>query len=531
MSDKLANFIKGRINVPWMVRGDAYTVAGEVLASPQARAKSVYNYTNRYSPAKGFPEVAKDSRMVFYGLSEFIRNHLTKPITYNDIDQAENFMADAHSLGGPLAFNRKPWERIVKEYMGFLPIKIEALSEGSTFFPNEPVIQVTSLDEGFGEIAAIIEALLVGMVSCATARVTVCRHWLERIKEWCKLEDNEAMAQFIIHDFGMRASSCSEESELLGKAHLLVFHGTDTFNAAYQAMQIGAKRPTGTSILALAHRIVQGYDSEKEAYSNLSEQDKIGSYVSDCYNYKKAVENYLIPLAKSNSTKMVVNRPDSGDFLDNTLYHVNKAVEHGLFKQPDGQNIPFGMVEPTNFKFINGDSMNPNKVTLIYRELMQHGYSPTKWGIFGVGGYLRNAANRDILSSAYKLAAKGTELEPVIKLSDTPSKMSIPGPTVIRRHNCNGHVRPTVFLENEYHTFGESAYRTYYNGANPFSYSELFGEACIEDFSILQERTIANFNGFAEFSAKHPEFGLANDSCLSDKIKDLQKGMLEKYRR
>lgn len=521
-------FMRGRIEVPWPLSGDAYTVAGACLASPEALEKSAYNFTNRYSPKKAFPDVAKDSRMVLYGLTDFIRNHLTRRVTLEQIENANKFMSTAHSFGGPLKFDRTIWERVVKEYDGYLPIKIEALQEGLTFFPNEPVIQVTSLGSGFGEIAALIEAIMVGMVSIATARVTLTRHWYERIKEWCYVDNNMEMSQFMVHDFGMRASSCAEESELLGKAHLLVFHGTDTFNAAYQARMLGAKEPTGTSILALAHRIVQGYDTENEAYENLLKQDKIGSYVADCYNYKNAVKNILIPLCKSNPNNIVVARPDSGDYIDNDNYARNQALENGLVVDDETQHeYNITMYKPSNFTTINGDSMTPRKTELLFRERNAKGFTPTKWGIVGVGGYLRNTPNRDVLSSAYKLCAKGKELTPVIKLSDTPSKMSVPGPTALRRYNNNDKLQTTVFMQSEYHIFGENAYVTYYDGG--LSGEDKFGDECLVPFSTIQERTINDFNRYERFSKKYSDFGLITQSCLSKNIQDMQKAMLRKH--
>lgn len=520
------DFMRGKIEVPWPLRGDAYTVCGGCLSSPEANAKSVYNFTNRYSPAKAFPEVASDSRMVFYGLTEFIREHLTRRVTQEHVDNAKNFLVNANSFGGPLTFDSVTWDRVVDEYDGYLPIKIEALPEGLTWFPNEPVIQVTSLDEGFGEIAALIEAIMVGMVSIASARVTLERHWLNRLQEWCKLDGNE-LAQFMVHDFGMRASSCASESELLGKAHLLVFHGTDTFNAAYQARQMGANLPTGTSILALAHRIVQGYDNEQEAYENLMEHADIGSYVADCYNFKNAVKNILIPMAKANRDKTIVSRPDSGDYLENERFVMEQMLEHGLVEKVDDEVDC--VYAPTNFKTINGDSMTPRKVENVLRQRKRMGFMPTELGIFGVGGYLRNTPNRDVLSSAYKLAAKGMELTPVIKLSDTPSKMSVPGPTSLRRYeDCDDRCRQTVFLEDEFHTLGKPAYRVFFNGS--LKGEDKFGDECLTSFDVLQKRTIENFDRYKDFSKEFPEFGLPSCTCLSRTIIDMQKSMLERYK-
>ncbi len=136
---ELSDFVKGRIHVPTPLRGDAYTVAGEALASERTREHSVYGLSFRKSPAEAeeLRDFCHDDRMVFFGLSDYIRNNLTRPITREDVDASERFMATAHAFGGPLNFDRTVWDRVVEECGGYLPIHIEALPEGSTFYPGE----------------------------------------------------------------------------------------------------------------------------------------------------------------------------------------------------------------------------------------------------------------------------------------------------------------------------------------------------------------------------------------------------------
>ena len=479
-----------RINVPFPIRSDAYTVSGDAFAGPQAQERSVYNVVFRRGPSMVGGElapIALDNRMVFYGLSDFIKEHLQTPITHEDIDKSVEFMSTAHSFGGPLPFPEKMWRRVVDEHGGYLPLAIIAIPEGSTFYPGEPVIQVMA-EDGFGELAAFIEPLMVGMVSCASARATICRHWLDAVRQemvqdkfqkgeletesfWSLTQDEQAeidgLARFMIHDFGMRASSCAEESELLGRAHLLTFHGTDTFNAAYQAVQMGAKRPTGTSILALAHRIVQGHDNEALAFQALHTASQQGvpvaSYVSDCYNFQDGL-NTLAGMAQMYPESTFVCRPDSGDYVQNVLDIVNKALP--------------------NLRFINGDSMTPRKVSEIWSALRLNGNDATSQGIFGVGGFLRNSANRDIFSVAYKLAARGKHLEPVCKLSESKGKRSVPGLVKLERHKMG----PTVSPAKDINEALESDYELFYiDGVSMAAWVN-------EPFDVLQDRCIIEFD-------------------------------------
>jgi nicotinamide phosphoribosyltransferase len=523
---QLEQFVKGRIPVPKCLDGDAYTVAGEALASEQAREKSVYGLAFRVSPkdAKDLKDFCQDDRMVLFGLTDYIRNNLTKPLTTEDIDRAEEFMSTAHAFGGALNFDRTVWDRVVNEYGGYLPIKIEALPEGSTFYPNEIPVQVTSLDKGFGEIAALIEAHLVGMVSIASTRATMERHLLERMKEYAREDDPQASeadilfrSQLMIHDFGMRASSASEESEVLGKAHLLSFGGTDTFNAAYQAWVQNGERRVGSSILALAHRIVQGHKSEQAAFDHIRKaagKGGIASYVADCYDFHTAVREHLVPMAKeaaATDKAILVPRPDSGDYLENILFILDQAKEAGLYTTQAN-----GRVAMTNLRYIQGDSMNWKKISAALDAQIEHGYSPMNCGIFGVGGWLRNTVTRDTLSVAYKLAAKGEELEPVVKLSDTRVKMSVPGPVAVVRGQPN--YRPSVFMHYESGYAGENALVTFYDGNA--AGMEKFQTPCLESFDTLRERVIHGFDQAAPYQ-----------NVLSPEIRALQDKTLEQHGR
>ncbi len=497
---KLEDFVKGRIEVPTCLDGDAYTVAGEALVSEKPKQKSVYGVAFRTSP-KDAPELKDfcyDDRMVFFGLSDYIRTHLTKPITTEQVDAAEKFMSSAHAFGGALNFDRMIWDRVISEYDGYLPIKIEALPEGSTFYPNEIPVQVTSLDKGFGEIAALVEAHLLGMVSVASTRATMERHLLERMKEYAREDDLDATdsdilfrAQLMVHDFGMRSSSVAEESEVLGKAHLLSFPGTDTFSAAYQAWVQNDYQRVGSSVLALAHRTVQGAETQRAAFQKIRSAAGAGgiaSYVADCYDFHAATRDELVPMAieASKTDKgIIVDRPDSGDYLENVMFVLDSARDAGLYTTQKN-----GRLAMTHLRYIQGDSMNWKKMKKVLDTQIERGYSPVNCGIFGVGGWMRNTPTRDTLSVAYKLMAKGDEEEPVVKLSDTRIKISVSGPVEVLRGQ--GADEPSVVMQYERGHNGINALQVYYDGSA--GGMEKFKEPCIEKFSLLQYRAIHEFD-------------------------------------
>ena len=63
---------------------------------------------------------------LFFGLQMFLKEYLCKPISQDEIDEAETVLT-AH--GEP--FNKEGWQHILREHGGYLPIEIQAVPEGT----------------------------------------------------------------------------------------------------------------------------------------------------------------------------------------------------------------------------------------------------------------------------------------------------------------------------------------------------------------------------------------------------------------
>ncbi len=517
-----------------ITKADAYTISSNDFASKEARAYSAYNFVNRYSPEKAFPDLAFDSRMVLAGLHDAIDKVATQ-ITDEQVMLAEKFMSRAHSFGGHLNFPIHLWKRVVKEYNGYLPLKITAIPEGSTFFPNEPVIQVESTAADMGELAAHVEARLVGMVSIATAAATLCRHWLERMREQVRTdyillygkeptaEEVDNNARFQIHNFGARACDTDDESILIGKAHLLSFYGTDNFDAAYDAWMNGASDPIGTSILALAHRNIQGHKMEVDGFQAIVDATKgqsvrIASFVADCYNYKNAVKQ-LVAMAHHNPDVIFVIRPDSGDCYDTLKFIYDTCIEMGVYKEVNGFKVP------KNVRFIYGDSVKPAMQFFTMNKLRVNGMLPTQWGIWGVGGYIRNTPNRDSLSSAYKLCAVYGN-KPVVKLSETKTKLSVPFVNHIFRYIDKNDTKVTVVPR---HVGFSGPHQTFRIDSTIYHDGIVNTKRHVRNFDTLSNRAIKQFDEYSDFARNNPNFGLGRE-CLHESIIAVQNETYAQYK-
>ena len=493
---------------------DFYTACSDTFASENARQYSLYNLTNRISPKNTNWGVAKDSRMVFYGIRRFVEEYLTTKITKEHLDEAKAFMARGHSFGGAIPFNDTIWNRVIKENNGYLPIHIQAMPEGSVVFPFEPFIKVTAKD-GYGELAAHVEARLVGLVSKSTAVATLLAHWKERIKEQIRLDlqmvygkytehEVEEVAKWQIHNFGSRACASESESISSGLAHLLMFNGTDNTDAALMAWKYGCHNDQATSVIASAHRNCQAYNNDIDTVRAMARLPnvRIISCVSDCFNFFQAVDD-IVQEAKDNPGIIYVPRPDSDDGLKCIKYIITTAIEQGVYKEHNG--FPF----PLNVRYIYGDSVSPAKQTHIDEKLRSQNIPSTLWGIKGVGGYIVNNCTRDTLSSAYKLA--DCESGPVVKLSETPDKLSVPGDTTILRpfYDYSVSLEQNKTLVNYYYPNG------IVNTPEPFW--------------KVSFRAKEEFDMNKEFATNNPDYGLKRTS-LSPDIIDIQNRFYAKFR-
>ena len=486
---------------PRLLRADAYTVGSDKFQSKEAKEKSTYYGTYRRQLHSVNPVLYPegDDRIIFAGLQIPLEELFYEPVTHEEIDTSKEFLKTFKAtMTGPANYDfpEEAWRRVVDNYNGRPPIKVKAMPEGSVVYPNEPVLQVVNTnkeDELMGELAAWFESTFL-KTRAVSERITQNEHWFEKQKEMIRgidpyLTEDELNfhASLMLTDFGDRAGITNGESERLGMAHLYTFPGTDTCSGAYQAWENAGRVPVGSSVNALAHRNVQAYELESDCYEAIyesCENDEIISMVADCYDFYYAVEKYLLPLAlrsqNEGNGKVVVARPDSGKAKEQVAWVCRLATRYGLYttKTIDGIEWKYG----TFLKFIEGDGMTYETMWDIEQELIEQGFAPHGWGLFGVGGGLRNSLKRDNLSAKYALCAKGLDDVGVVKFSDTLGKTTLPGPFKVLRSKIALENKETIVFEDEE---GEDAMVTYFDGSN---INKPFGEGMDDDFLTIRAR-------------------------------------------
>ena len=512
---------------PRLLMTDAYTFGSNDFESEKAKEKSTYYIVFRRELHKIDETLYTkgDNRMIFAGPQRILDDLFYEPVTHEEIDSTKEWAANFRVTNTglrPYYFPEQIWRDVVDNWNGRPPIHIKGMPEGSVVYPGEPVMQITSMVKGWGILAAWFEEALL-KVWAPSERITQNEHWFKLMRQMV-LEVNPDLtpaevnffASLMLHDFGARAGICEREVEDLGMVHLYTFPGTDTCAGGYQAYMNSGKTPgLSVSVNALAHRNVQAYEREGDCYTalyNWAENNTINSYVADCYGYKPAVEKHLLPLAlrsKNEGTgKIVVSRPDSGDALDQIIWTIELAIANGLYEEKviNGKTWKFG----TYLKFIEGDGMTFAMMKLIIRAMMGKGFAPFGWGLFGVGGGLRNSLKRDNTGAKYALNAIGDDNEGVVKLSETLGKATLPGPLKVVRSADALINKTTVRFESEP---GEDAMVEYYNG---FRTTKPFGAGQDDDFVPIKTRIREQFDSMP-LNLDTPHGAPASDAVVAER--------------
>ena len=348
-----------------------------------------------------------DYDVVFFGLQAFIKEYLSTPITQQDIDEAERVI-EAHGL----TFNRQGWERLLEKHGGYLPLRIEAVPEGSIVPVSNVVCQVINTDPEFYWLPSYIETALLRAIwypSTVASMSYYCKGIIRAALE--KSADTLESLPFRLHDFGARGASSFESVALGSLANLVNFSGTDSMTALVAASRWYGmdKEMSAFSIPAAEHSTMTawGREGETAAYANMIEQfggkDKAFSVVSDSYDLWNAIDNIWGDALKEDVKNMggtLVIRPDSGE----PTKVVREALERLAVRFGTTINSKGYKVLPDYVRIIQGDGISAQSLGKIIEVVMDAGFSAENI-TFGMGGGLLQQVNRDTMSWAMKASA------------------------------------------------------------------------------------------------------------------------------
>jgi nicotinamide phosphoribosyltransferase len=318
--------------------------------------------------------------------------------------------------------------------LGYLPIKIKTLPEGTRCPIGVPLMTITNTHPDHAWLVNYLETLISAVLWQPITSATLADRFYKICEKYALETTGSAdFVKFQGHDFSARGMSSIETMGVSGMAHLAAgFCGTDTIYGIqmlrhYYEADIQAEL-VGTSVPATEHSVMcmGTKEGEIDTLKRLLTLYPKGilSVVYDTWD----LFGGLIKVGEDESLKKtiltrdgkLVFRPDSGDPVDILCGTVGWVPdETGTFVRASSTPAEKGVIEllwdifggTTNAKgyreldshigAIYGDSINADRAVQIFERLKAKGFASTNV-VLGVGSYTYQYNTRDTLGFAVK---------------------------------------------------------------------------------------------------------------------------------
>lgn len=344
--------------------------------------------------------------------------------------------------------------------LGYLPLEIRSLDEGTESAIKIPVLFMCNTDDKFAWVTNYIETILSNLlwqpITTATNVLLMKRIVNEAVLRTDK--ENTGITDFMLHDFSMRGLTGLDAAIGSGLAFAAVSKGSDSLPVIKACQHYYNETETPVySVRASEHSQMTagGPEGEFEIYKNLLTKfpDGILSLVSDSFDLWRVLTDYLPKLKDlimSRDGKLVI-RPDSGDPVDiicglntrkDATYsgeevrsHAYKGVIELLWETFGGAINEQGYkVLDSHIGMIYGEAINQDNIQEIFSRLEAKGFAATNC-FFGQGSFSMQMVTRDTWGMALKCVAqqKDGKLVEIFKdpITDSGMKKSAKGLTVV----------------------------------------------------------------------------------------------------
>lgn len=366
--------------------------------------------------------------VIAFGMQGFIKEWIIDQFNINFFERdKEDVIAEYVRYCKFALLDPNPYTQHLEDLweLGYIPLEIKAVPEGTRVPFRVPMMTVANTDSRFFWFTNYIETLASTELwgGCTTA--TIADRYRKILVDYAeKTGGSVAFVPFQGHDFSMRGILGMHGGEKTGAGHLLSFVGTDTIPAigyleAYYNADI-ENELVGTSIPATEHSVMcaGGADDEFGTYKRLINEvypNGFISIVSDTWDLWECLDKIIKPLKDDIMARdgKVVIRPDSGDPVDIICGNFDadsdspegKGVVQILWEIFGGTLNEKGFKElDTHIGTIYGDSITPDRCTEICKRLMEKGFASTNV-VYGIGSFTYQYNTRDTFGFAMKSTA------------------------------------------------------------------------------------------------------------------------------
>ena len=311
--------------------------------------------------------------------------------------------------------------------LGYLPIHVKAISEGSLVPIKIPVLTIFNTHPDFYWVTNYLETIISNLLWKPMTSATIAYQYRKVLTKWQEKTDKEKswFIDWQAHDFSMRGLDSVEVCISSGLGHATSFMGSDSLPVIYGARKFyGETGPVVGSVNATEHSVMcaGSKDDEVGTFRRLLETYPKGilSVVSDTWDLWKVCTSHVVTLKDliiSRDGKLVI-RPDSGNPAD-IICGLNTVEVHEYDTHNESHpswkgviellwDVFGGTVNDQGYKVLDshigaiyGDSITLDRAEEICRRLESKGFASTNI-VFGVGSFTYQYNTRDTFGFAMK---------------------------------------------------------------------------------------------------------------------------------
>jgi len=312
---------------------DFYKV-GHKAMYPKGTEVIYSNFTprsNKLAPSAGDN---KPTKVLFYGLQGFIKSFLIEQFNKNFFNRTKEEVIAKYNRRMNTSLGQGSVDASHIEALhdlGYLPIEIKALPEGSLVDIKVPVLTVKNTLPDFFWLTNYLETVFSNELWKQITTATTAFEYRKILTRFAK--DTGAPLDFVLwqgHDFSYRGLSGIADATS-SSGHLVSFLGTDTIPAIdyLEAYYGGLNTFVGGSVPATEHSVMcaGGKETEEETFRRLITEvhpSGVVSIVSDTWDFWHTLtvtsanlkQEILDRTPNEIGLAKVVFRPDSGDPAD-----------------------------------------------------------------------------------------------------------------------------------------------------------------------------------------------------------------------
>jgi len=368
---------------------------------PKGLTKVVSYYTPRMS------RLTDEDELVMFGLQAFVKEYLIDSFNNNffNREKEEVFAEYRRIIDNTLGAGIVDYYKIERLHdLGYLPIEIKAIDEGTRVPVKVPMFEITNTHPDFAWLVNTLETALSCSLWHMQISANVGYRYRQMVDRYFDISvDDSVPRSRALGDFSMRGQESCESAIKSSAGFCLSFLNSATvpsilFLERYYNCDC-SKENVAFGAISTEHSVMNSnYAVDGDEISMVKRllneiyPDKGFSMVSDSYDYWNMVDNVL-PKCKEDILRhngYIGVRGDSGDPVEITTETVFRLWKtFGGIENPKG----YKLLDP-HIKVIYGDSITLQRAERIYQKLVDNGFACNNV-LLGIGSFSMQCIEQD----------------------------------------------------------------------------------------------------------------------------------------